>query len=177
MKRKHAIILMGAFTAIVIVALKLTQNSSFSSSIEEEDRPDNHQSVTVYGTFQLTEYVDTGRSGLLVPDIYIEVDIIESKSGTIKVKAEDISSEDYIPLSWEVIIKNILGDDRSYVGLANLNDQFKADFMRRKVKVSGKIYEHCIDIYYLSPSDENPKSALTCWELAEPHHIRLSGYP
>jgi len=158
-------------------------NSFFAMKTENNDPLETEQAL-IYGTFNLTERMDSSKSGMIVHDLVIKVDYVEAKDFKKRYTQNPIDKSIYQNLSWRHLKNNILDaddkgnhDDGNYVGLNAVSEKFKIKFLSKKIKISGRIYSYCLNTYYLNPATEKkPKVSISCWGSAASSHIKLSNY-
>ncbi|VAW99784.1 hypothetical protein MNBD_GAMMA21-2337 [hydrothermal vent metagenome] len=168
------ILLLGSliFALVFYCRLYLIQPITISDDHLEVEK------ATVYGTLSLTEKIDGERSGMITHDLSVSIDSMEINSPNKSYATEIMDSSKYKILTWKVIKGNILDEDGIYIELNNLPKSFKNSFLNKKISITGRIYKHCFNTYYLNPLTEpEPKGSFVCIGLPEQYHIRLSEYP
>jgi len=174
---KRYLILLAFFLvgAIMIIFFFNGSYTRGNQAINESIDPLVFNNATIYGTIRLSEKIDGNRSGMTTHDLHIIIDSLNS--GRITKSYIKKTSDDYKQLTWADLKKNILDEADNYVGLRDISPKFKSEVLNSKVKITGRVYKHCMDTYYLIPIEEKePEESFSCWAVTEQYHIRLSGY-
>ncbi len=175
-KKKY--LYLSIFLFIGIISWFIFKNYLIIEPLPDIKDPFEIENGTVYGIFKLDEKIDGDRSGLVTHDLYLILDNMESKTFSKKYNNQPFNPSNYEQLTWKTLKKTILDESENYVGKDNILDSFREKYIDKKIRISGKIYKHCFDTFYIQPKDEiEPKESFTCLGISEQYHIRLSGYP
>jgi len=153
--------------ATLMVASCFTIDEGIKSSANEELLETNRKFSAVYDVFGELKVFEYYKSSILKRNFFIHVHFYEK----VKSKAtnQDVSHRKYSNLSWDLFILDQMarafgpGEDYESMGGPPARDDSINDYIGKKIRIRGIIFDPCSDGASFYLREENTKLRTTCF--------------
>jgi len=178
---KKRLIILSCFLNIfgmLMVTGCFTIDEGIKSSTNKELLETNRKFSAVYDVFGELKVFEYYKSSILVRNFFIHVHFYEKVKS--KSTSQDSSHNKYSNLSWDLFVLNQMarafgpGEDYESLGGPPPRDDSINDYIGKKIRIRGIIFDPCSDGASFFLREENTKLETTCFGFA---FTGSQGYP